>query len=170
MWTRRVYVNSVVPGRAHSDIDSMAQYIYFVCDYALQYFYICKLLYNDGTVTYCAKYDGDDYDYPFMVKSFGDFLLVHGSSRSSIYLSDPGHTYANFVLWLRNDMQSNTECSALNIDLDFSLSWTNDPLPKKSINTADVSISSRTDYSSSSALTLTNPSLALHVVCSFDPT
>ena len=80
---------------------------------------------------------------------FGDYLLVHGSSSSSSFYSGALYSWGNFVLWLHKDLQSDA-CSSLNPSEDTSLIWSNDPLPMKSINIADVSIDNPTDFMAAS--------------------
>ena len=101
--------------------DSSSKMIYLASDVANTYAFICKFRPLDGVPTYCAKFDGDAAEYPFTLNIFGNYLLLHGSSTSSEFKSNPSHTYGNFVLWLHKDLQGSV-CSVLTFSEETSLS------------------------------------------------
>ena len=122
---------------------------------------------SDGVATYCIKFDGDAEEYPYHLKVIGDYLLLAGTATSSQFKNNPSATYGNFVLWIRKDLQT-TACSVLNVEEDTSLVWTDEALPMKTINLADVNIATTTLFVTSVPRVLTYPTYSLHSICMID--
>ena len=163
VWSKKVEVSSFNYYSRYLLYDSTTGMLYFTSGFADSHFFICKIRPIDGISTYCAKYIGDDTAEPFQLKLFGDYLLIHGSSKASQYKSDSQLTYGNFVLYLHKDLQTNL-CSSINPSEDTSLVWTDETLFTRTITLTDIEVTTASILTTTTGST-SNPSMSLHPIC-----
>ena len=140
--------------------DSPTGIFYFATWVSSYDIHICLIRSSNGVTIHCARFDSPSVNRPLCMKTYGNYLLVHGCSSSSL-------AKGNFVYWIRKDILSSSPawCNVVTV-FEANLVWTDDTFPQKSITLSDIAITDTTDYTPLPDVnTFAQPQYELFTVC-----